>query len=88
MLNITVWLVFGALTGWIGALADNRASIIPLVVLGAIGAFFGGLLTRYVMGSNSALNGSSLIGAIFGAIIITIIFQLVRGNKSDGHHLV
>ena len=48
MVNLILWLVFGALVGWLAGLVMNDREGTPLtIVIGIIGALLGGFLIGY-----------------------------------------
>jgi uncharacterized membrane protein YeaQ/YmgE (transglycosylase-associated protein family) len=77
---LIIWLVVGALAGWIAGLIVKGygLGLIGNIVVGIIGAVIAGwLLPRLgiVIGSGFV---ASLINAIIGAVILLVIIGLVR----------
>lgn len=73
MVNILVWILFGALAGWIISLLVSTGSIeksVRFITIGAAGALAGGLLTKL-------LNNESLATFNASAIIIAVISSLI-----------
>jgi uncharacterized membrane protein YeaQ/YmgE (transglycosylase-associated protein family) len=87
-MNIILWIIFGGLAGWIGSMiagTDREQGVVGNVVVGIIGAFIGGGITRAIGGSGvTGFNLPSLIVAILGAVILLFIVRMFRGGRS--HH--
>jgi uncharacterized membrane protein YeaQ/YmgE (transglycosylase-associated protein family) len=82
-MGIFATLVVGLLAGWItGMLMKGHYSIWIDMLLGIIGGFVGGWLTSLVFGANlmTGINITSLIVAIVGAVIVVVIYRLIRGR--------
>lgn len=84
MWDIIMWIVLGALAGWIASIitgTNERVSGLMNVVVGIIGAFIGGLVLNLLgAGSPSGFNLASLLTAILGAVIL---LSLVRAFRRD-----
>jgi uncharacterized membrane protein YeaQ/YmgE (transglycosylase-associated protein family) len=79
MMNLILWLVFGALVGWLAGLVMNDREGTPLnIVIGIVGAMIGGFLTGYSAMSQNVFNLTSLLVAFIGAIMLLAIVKLVR----------
>ena len=64
MVNLFLWLVFGALVGWLAGLVMNDREGTPLnIVIGIIGALVGGFLIGYSTISQNVFNLTSLLVA-------------------------
>ena len=78
MINLIVWLVAGAVLGWIASMVmrtNAQQGIILNIVVGIIGSFIGGVL----FGRN--LSGGGLLGwisALLGAVILLAIVNFLR----------
>lgn len=76
-MNIIVWLVLGALAGWIASLimGNNRSQgLIGDIILGIIGAFLGGFL--FNLTGNAGVTGFniwSVFVAVIGAVVALMI---------------
>ena len=82
MINFFLWLLFGALVGWLASLVmrtDAQQGAVLNIVVGIVGAFVGGWVFTQA-GWHSPIAG--LAGTIFiafiGAIILLVIIHLVR----------
>jgi uncharacterized membrane protein YeaQ/YmgE (transglycosylase-associated protein family) len=79
MMNLILWLVFGALVGWLAGLVMNDRAGTPLnIVIGIIGALIGGLVTGYSTITQNVFNLTSLLVSFIGAVILLAIVKLVR----------
>ena len=82
MINIIVWIIFGALAGWIASIimkTNQEQGALANIVVGILGAFTGGFLMRMLTGNDvTGFNVMSLIVAIIGAVILLAIYKAVR----------
>lgn len=88
MIDIILWIAFGAVVGWIASLimhTDDQQGGIANIIIGIIGAFLGGVIARMFGGSGvSGFNLSSLLVAVLGAVILLFFIRLFTGgNKHD-----
>jgi uncharacterized membrane protein YeaQ/YmgE (transglycosylase-associated protein family) len=79
-MDILLWIVLGALAGWIaGMIMKSDHSIIEDIVLGIIGAFVGGFVMNFFGQSGvTGFNVYSLIVAVIGAIILIALGRLLH----------
>lgn len=82
LVNILLWIVLGAVAGWLASLVmgrDAEMGAIANIVVGILGAFVGGLLMN-LFGEPGAtgFNLYSLIVAFVGAIALLFLYGLVR----------
>jgi uncharacterized membrane protein YeaQ/YmgE (transglycosylase-associated protein family) len=85
-MNIIIWLIFGALAGWIASLiakTNAQQGWIMNIVMGILGAFIGGAIWNFISGDSwgASFNIGSLIIAIVGALILTFAVSAVTGRK-------
>jgi uncharacterized membrane protein YeaQ/YmgE (transglycosylase-associated protein family) len=86
VINFILWLVFGALVGWLASIVmrtDAQQGALMNIIVGIVGAFLGGLLFNLlgIGGSNINNNDFSLGGllvAFIGAVVLLGIVNLVR----------
>lgn len=86
MINFLLWLIFGALVGWLASIVmrtDAQQGTLMNIVVGVVGAFLGGLIFSMAGfgGTNindSAFNLSSLVVSFIGAVILLGIINLAR----------
>ena len=86
-MSIIMWIIFGALVGWISSLimsTDAEQGAIANIVIGIIGAFIGGALSQLLGGpSVTGFNLTSIVVAILGAVILTFFVRMIgRGRHS------
>jgi uncharacterized membrane protein YeaQ/YmgE (transglycosylase-associated protein family) len=85
--GIIMWVIIGALAGWIGSKimgTDAQQGGLANIVIGVIGALVGGFVTRAMFGDNPGNNGfiASLFVAILGAVILLGIYKLVVRSRA------
>ena len=83
LINVLLWILFGALAGWIASIVigvNYKQSAYSNVMIGVLGALLGGFFIKYLGGSSvQTLNISSLIIAIVGSVGL---LALVSGFNS------
>lgn len=81
-MNILLWVILGALSGWVASLimkTDAQQGFLGDAVVGIIGAFIGGFVMNLF--GNSGVNGLnlySILVAVLGAIALIVITRSVR----------
>jgi uncharacterized membrane protein YeaQ/YmgE (transglycosylase-associated protein family) len=86
MINFFLWLLFGALVGWLASLVmrtDAQQGILLNIVVGIVGAFLGGLVFNFMGIGGSNINNndfslSALLVSLVGAVILLAVVNLVR----------
>jgi len=82
VMNILLWIIFGAIAGWIASIIMGRnrqMGAIANIVVGVVGAFLGGWLLSFFGGPGvSGFNITSLLVAIFGAVVLLFVVGLLR----------
>ncbi len=82
-MSFILWLVIGALAGWIASMimkTNAEQGILIDIIVGIVGAFIGGYLASF-LGINADQNLIvSLITAVVGAVILLAIIKAVRRN--------
>jgi uncharacterized membrane protein YeaQ/YmgE (transglycosylase-associated protein family) len=89
MINFFLWLLFGALVGWLASLVmrtDAQQGLLLNIVVGIVGAFLGGIVFNFLGISGSSINNSNfslggLLVAFIGAIILLAIVNVVRRGQ-------
>jgi uncharacterized membrane protein YeaQ/YmgE (transglycosylase-associated protein family) len=84
--GIILWIVIGALAGWVGSKimgTDARQGGVANVIIGMIGAVVGGFLTRAFFADNPGNNGliMSFFVALLGAVIVIGIWKAITGRN-------
>lgn len=86
-MGILLWIIFGALVGWVASLimrTDDEMGAVSNIVVGIIGAFIGGALSSMLGGPEvTGFNLTSILVATLGAIILIFFVQLFRGRRSE-----
>lgn len=86
LLDIILWILFGALAGWIGSMimkTNAQMGAVANIVVGILGAFIGGFLFRMLTGSDvSTFSVGGLVVAIIGAVILLAIAKAVTRTRS------
>ena len=86
MINFILWLLFGALVGWLASLVmrtDAQQGALLNIVVGIIGAFLGGLIFSALGIGGATINSndfslSSLLVSFIGAVVLLGIVNLFR----------
>lgn len=81
MINLILWLLFGALVGWLASIVmrtDGQQGAFLNIVVGIIGAMIGGFLFGGSTINDSNFNLMSLLLSFLGAVILLAIVNLVR----------
>ncbi|HEX5239740.1 MAG TPA: GlsB/YeaQ/YmgE family stress response membrane protein [Candidatus Limnocylindrales bacterium] len=93
-MSIIAWIVLGAIAGYIAGLlvrGDEGMGIIGHIVLGIVGALIGGFLASALFGVdaiNGALDISSIVTAVIGAVILVVIWNALAGRTRPGRGMV
>jgi len=79
-MGIILWIVFGALAGWIASIiVRSRQGVLLDMVTGIIGAFIGGGIMAFIgYGGVTGFNAYSLLVAVLGSIILLGIVKVIR----------
>jgi len=81
-MGIILWIIFGAIAGWIASIIMGRNAqmgALANIVVGIVGALIGGFIMNAFGGPGvSGFNLPSLIVAILGAIVLLFLVGLVR----------
>jgi len=81
-MGILLWIIFGALVGWIASLimnTDGQQGTILNIIVGIVGAVVGGWVMS-TMGESgvSGFNLYSFIVALVGAVLLIAVVKAVR----------
>ncbi|MBP6177473.1 MAG: GlsB/YeaQ/YmgE family stress response membrane protein [Anaerolineales bacterium] len=81
-MNIFVWIVFGALAGWIASILmgkNKKMGAIANIVTGIVGAFIGGYIMDFFGAEGvTGFNLPSLVVAIIGAVVFLWLLGLLN----------
>ncbi len=85
MIELIVWIVFGALVGWIASMimgTNGSQGGLANVVVGIVGALIGGYIARALGGpSVTGFNFVSFIVALGGAILLIAVVKMFSGGR-------
>lgn len=86
-MNIIVWIIVGALAGWIASMimkTDASMGALANIIVGIIGAFIGGWLVSLfgINVADGALRIESVLTAILGAVVLLAIIKAFRGQRA------
>lgn len=84
-MNIILWIILGALAGWIASLimgTNRQQGCLMDIVVGVVGAFLGGLVFSLFGGRGvTGFNIYSLLVAVLGAVLLLWIVGAVRKGR-------
>lgn len=79
-MGIIIWIIFGAIVGWIASLImKSEGGLLWDIIVGIIGAVIGGfIMSSLGQGGVGGFNLYSLLVAILGACILIAIVRVLR----------
>ncbi len=82
-MGIILWIIFGAIAGWIASIIMGRNAqmgALANIVVGIVGAFIGGWIMSALWRSTGVTGFSvpGLLVAILGAVVLLFLVGLVR----------
>lgn len=89
-MSIIAWLVLGAIAGYLAGFlvkGDEGLGVIGHIVLGIVGAVVGGFLAGVLLNKdviNGALDVTSIVAAVIGAVIVVVVVNAVTGRSRSG----
>lgn len=82
VMNLIVWILFGALAGWLASLimrTDAQQGAVGNIVIGILGALLGGFISRALGGPTvTGFNITSVVVATAGAVILLFFVRMFR----------
>jgi uncharacterized membrane protein YeaQ/YmgE (transglycosylase-associated protein family) len=85
-MGIILWIIFGALVGWIASLimrTDDQQGALANIIIGIVGAFIGGAVSSLLGGPDvSGFNITSIIVAVLGAVVLLFFIRMLSGGRS------
>jgi uncharacterized membrane protein YeaQ/YmgE (transglycosylase-associated protein family) len=85
--GLIAWIIIGILAGWItGKLMKGSGyGFIMDMVVGLIGALVGGFISSHLGFGGTGQHGMtiSIVIAVIGAVILTLILRLITGNRAS-----
>ncbi len=84
-MGIILWIIFGAIAGWIASMimkTDAQQGAVGNIIVGVVGALIGGfIMNAFGQSGVSGFNLYSLLVAIGGAVLLLAIVRAFRGGK-------
>ena len=86
-MNLILWLIFGALAGWLASLINGTNEAqgwIGNIIMGIFGAIVGGAIYGWITGDgfDTDFNVGSLIVAVLGALLVSWVFSMFTGRRT------
>jgi len=84
-MGILLWIIFGALAGWIASVimkTNYSQGTVMDIIMGIIGSIVGGFLMGML--GQSGVNGFnlySLMVAVIGAIVVIYVGRMIRNRR-------
>jgi uncharacterized membrane protein YeaQ/YmgE (transglycosylase-associated protein family) len=83
--GIIAWIIIGAIAGWLTGkiMKGSGFGFLMDMVVGIVGALIGGFLSSHLGLGGIGQHGliMSIVIAVIGAIILTLIIRLISGNR-------
>jgi uncharacterized membrane protein YeaQ/YmgE (transglycosylase-associated protein family) len=84
-MNFLVWIIFGAIAGWIASIVmktNDKQGLVKDVIMGVVGAFVGGwVFSLFGAQGVTGFNLYSFFVAIIGAVIVIGIGRMLFKSK-------
>jgi uncharacterized membrane protein YeaQ/YmgE (transglycosylase-associated protein family) len=84
--GIIAWIIIGIVAGWItGKLMKGSGfGAIMDMIVGLVGALIGGFISSHLGFGGVGEHGlvMSIVIAVIGAVILTLLLRLITGNRS------
>jgi uncharacterized membrane protein YeaQ/YmgE (transglycosylase-associated protein family) len=80
-MSILAWVILGIVAGFIASKIVNKSGegLIRDLLLGIVGAVVGGwIMERFGEAGVSGLNLYSLVVAVLGAVVVLVVFHVIR----------
>ena len=86
MVNFIVWLIVGAIIGWVASMImRTRGGLLLDIIVGIVGAFIAGIVLTPLLGISTINQGNfsfpALMVSLLGAIILLAVVHLFRGRR-------
>jgi uncharacterized membrane protein YeaQ/YmgE (transglycosylase-associated protein family) len=84
--GIIAWIIIGLVAGWLTGKLMKGSGFGPVMdmVVGLVGAVIGGFISSHLglggVGDHGLI--MSIVIAVIGAVILTLLLRLVTGNRS------
>ena len=84
--GIIAWIIIGALAGWITGkiMKGSGFGFLMDMIVGLVGAMIGGFISSHLGLGGVGQHGliMSIVIAVIGAVILTLLLRLISGNRS------
>src|SRR5512147_1341391 len=86
-MNLIIYLIAGALVGYVASLimhTNSQQGLLLDIVVGIVGAFLAGFLISPLLGIgtiNDAITLPTVLVSLLGAIILLALYKLVTGRR-------
>ncbi|MBP8252940.1 MAG: GlsB/YeaQ/YmgE family stress response membrane protein [Herpetosiphon sp.] len=83
MINLILWLLFGALIGWVASKimnTDAQQGALLNIIVGIIGAFIGGFILNRNVSAN-VFSLPSILTSLLGAVILLAIVNFATRGR-------
>jgi uncharacterized membrane protein YeaQ/YmgE (transglycosylase-associated protein family) len=80
-MGFIIWLIVGGVIGWLASLimrTDAQQGIIMNIIVGIVGAVIAGLLFSRNNINTGALDLTSILWSLLGAVVLLAIVNLIR----------
>ena len=84
-MGILVWIVLGAIAGFItNLIMGGGEGVILTVILGIVGAVVGGYLAGTVLkvADVTGINIESIVVAVIGGVIVVAVYRMIGGRRT------
>lgn len=89
MINFIIWILFGALVGWLASMAmrtDAQQGPLLNIIVGVVGAFLGGFIANMLNLGGSTINNNDfsiygLVVSFIGAVVLLGIVNMVQRGR-------
>jgi uncharacterized membrane protein YeaQ/YmgE (transglycosylase-associated protein family) len=88
MVNFIVWLIAGAVVGWVASIimkTSGRQGLVIDIVVGIVGAFLAGYFLSPLVGVGTINQGNfsieALLVSLVGAVALLFIVRLIRRGR-------
>jgi uncharacterized membrane protein YeaQ/YmgE (transglycosylase-associated protein family) len=85
-MGIILWIVFGAIVGWVASLimnTDSKQGVFLNIIVGIVGAVIGGWIMNSLSQSGvTGFNLYSMAVSIFGAVVLIATIKALRRVSS------
>jgi len=82
MTNFIIWIIFGAVAGWIASIItgkNRKMGALANIVVGILGAFIGaGIMSTLGISVPEGVSLTGFLVALGGSVILIIVTRLIR----------